>query len=188
MDRFDFLSSIHPISSDEYQQVVARLHTRSFKKGESLITAGQVQRQIYFIQSGVQMFHVDKDGKSHVIAFTYYPNLCAIPESFTNQEPSKYNFTCLTDSDINYISFDDMQDIFKRYQNIETLFRKINERLLSGMLNLHVEFRTMSIEERFRAFCRRSSHLLKLVPHKYIASYLGIDATNFSKLFNTVKI
>jgi hypothetical protein len=26
------------------------------------------------------------------------------------------------------------------------------------------------------------------VPHKYIASYLGIDATNFSKLYNRVKI
>jgi hypothetical protein len=43
------------------------------------------------------------------------------------------------------------------------------------------------MEERYKAFCRRSAHLLQRVPHKYIASYLGIDATNFSKLYNTVR-
>jgi CRP-like cAMP-binding protein len=187
MDRFNFLSAIHPISTKEYDELLSKLHSRSFKKGESIINAGQIQRQIYFIQSGVQMFHADSDGKSHVIAFTYYPNLCSIPESFSNQQHSKYSLTCVTDSEIDYISFNDMQDLFKKFQNIETLFRKINERLLSGILNLHIEFRTMSIEERFRTFCRRSPQLLQLVPHKYIA-YLGIDATNFSKLFNTVKL
>ena len=31
-------------------------------------------------------------------------------------------------------------------------------------------------------------HLLQLVPHKYLANYIGIDATNFSKLINSVRI
>lgn len=188
MDRFEFLCSIHAISRQEYQALVARLYARSYKKHESVISAGEVQKHLYFIKSGVQMFHVDVDGKSHVMAFTYYPNLCAIPESFTHQRPSRYNFTCVTDSEIDVVGYDDLQDVFTKFQNIETLFRKINERLLQGILNLHVEFRTLTIEERFRTFCARSPHLLQVVPHKYIASYLGIDATNFSKLFNTVKI
>jgi hypothetical protein len=35
---------------------------------------------------------------------------------------------------------------------------------------------------------QRSPHILNLVPHKYLASYLGMDATNFSKLLGSVKI
>jgi hypothetical protein len=35
---------------------------------------------------------------------------------------------------------------------------------------------------------QRSPHILQLVPHKYLANYLGIDATNFSKLLNRVRI
>jgi CRP-like cAMP-binding protein len=188
MDRYSFLSSIHPITKEEYEVLHANLHTRSFKKGESVLVSGQVQKQIYFIKTGIQMCHIEKDGKNYVVAFTYHPNLCAIPESFSDQKPSKYNFTCVTDSEMDYLSFDDMQALYKKFQNIETLFRKINEKLLSGIMNLHIEFRTMSIEERFITFCKRSPHLLRQVPHKYISSYLGIDATNFSKLFNTVKI
>lgn len=134
------------------------------------------------------MLNLDRNGKIHIIAFTYHPNLCAIPESFSEQKPSKYKFTCVTDSEVDYLSFADMQNLFVKYQNIETLFRKINEKLLTGLLNLHIELRSLSIEERFTIFCRRSPHLIQQVPHKYIASYLGIDATNFSKLFNSVKI
>jgi hypothetical protein len=47
---------------------------------------------------------------------------------------------------------------------------------------------SLSIEDRYRIFTQRSAFLLQLVPHKYIASYLHIDPTNFSKLFNTVRI
>ena len=134
------------------------------------------------------MCHFEKDARTHVIAFTYPPNLCALPESFSQQKPSKYYYTSITDSQIQYLTFDELQRIYSQFANIETLIRKINEKLLAGMLNLHLEFRTMTIEERFRAFSARSSQLFQQVPHKYIASYLGIDATNFSKFINRIRI
>ena len=187
MDRLTFLNSLHPITDEEYAELQKNLRSLTFCKGEHVIVPGQIQRHLYFVQSGVQMCHFEKDAKTHVIAFTYSPNLCAIPESFWQQKPSKYYYTCITDSQLQYLTFEDLQKLYEKYQNIETLFRKINERLLTGMLNLHLEFRSLNIEERFTTFCRRSPHLLHQVPHKYIASYLGIDATNFSKLFNNVK-
>lgn len=188
MTRLDFLNSIHNISETEFDALRSNLRSLSFKKGESIISHGQVQKHLYFVKNGVQMVHLERDGKTHVIAFTYHPNLCAIPDSFYQQKPSKYNYTATTESVLEYLTFSEMEKLFGAYPNIETLFRKINERLLSNMLNLHIELRTMSIEERFTTFCRRSPHLLQQVPHKFIASYLGIDATNFSKLFNSVKI
>jgi CRP-like cAMP-binding protein len=188
MDRYNFLTAIHPIDHEEYEELLKNLQEKSFRKGDHIIVPGQIQKQIYFIKSGVQMCHFEKGEKTHVIAFTYPPNLCALPETFSEQKPSKYYFTCITDSELEYLTYDDLQRVFGKYKNIETLFRRINDKLLSGILNLHLEFRTMSIEERFTTFCRRSPHLLQQVPHKYIASYLGIDATNFSKLFNSIKI
>lgn len=187
-DRQTFLTSFHPITSEEFQVLESKLQTSSFKKGEHIIAPGQIQRHLYFVRAGVQMCHFEKDTKTHVIAFTYPPNLCALPESFSQQKPSKYYYTSITDSEIQYLTFDNLQHLYTEFQNIETLFRKINEKLLVGMLSLHLEFRSMSIEERFTTFCGRSPHLFQQVPHKYIASYLGIDATNFSKLFNRIKI
>ncbi|MDQ3015104.1 MAG: Crp/Fnr family transcriptional regulator, partial [Bacteroidota bacterium] len=71
---------------------------------------------------------------------------------------------------------------------LERLFRKMTEAVLAGMINRHIELHSLTMEERYKIFCSRSPHLLHLVPHKYIASYLGMDATNFSKLYNSIRI
>ncbi len=159
-----------------------------FEKDEPLLVPGQVQRELYFVKRGVQMAYFDSGKRTHVIAFTYSPNLCANPESFNQQRPSTYFVTCLTQSEVEAISFDALQELFNQSQAIERLFRKMTEVVLAGMINRHIELHALTMEERYRTFCKRSAHLLQLVPHKYIASYLGMDATNFSKLYNQVKI
>ncbi|MDZ4846345.1 MAG: hypothetical protein SH857_12430 [Chitinophagales bacterium] len=133
------------------------------------------------------MSYFETDSKIHVIAFTYPPNLCAIPESFSFQLPSKYYLTCLTDSEFQYLTFEELQKLFEQSQQLERLFRRMTEAVLAGIINRHIELHSMTIEERFKIFSQRSPHLLQLVSHKYLASYLSIDATNFSKLFNNVK-
>lgn len=188
MERAEFFKQFMSLSSGDYALLTENLKSRSFKKGAVIITPGQTQRELYFVKTGIQMSWFDSENKTHVIAFTYYPDLCAIPESFSFQTPSKYFLTCLTDSELEYITYAELQQLFDKSPAIERLFRKMTEAFLAGMINLHYELHSATMEERFKSFCRRSPHLLQMVPHKYIASYLGIDATNFSKLFNQVKI
>jgi hypothetical protein len=75
-----------------------------------------------------------------------------------------------------------------KYREIETFSRKATEIMFIGMINWHYELLAFDIEKRFKLFAKRSSHLFNTVPHKYLASYLRIDPTNFSKLINNVKI
>ena len=51
-----------------------------------------------------------------------------------------------------------------------------------------IELQSFSAEQRFRALLKRSPHILHLVPHKYLASYLGMDATNFSKFLGNIRL
>ncbi len=186
-ERYEFIRSIHPLKDDEYQMLTGHLKSSHHKKGDNLVVPGQIQDRLYFVRSGVQMYHFDAHGKTNILGFAYSPNLCAVPESFFYQKPSQYYVTCLTDSEMDSLSFAALQQLFDQSQQIERLFRKMSEALIVGLINRQIELRSTSIEERFKAFCQRSPHLLQLVPHKYIASYLAIDPTNFSKLFNTVK-
>ena len=108
-------------------------------------------------------------------------------ESFIFQKPSAYNVTCITDSTLNYLSYSVLQEIFEKSRQVERLFRKLSENLSIGLINRQIELRSTTIEERFKIFCQRSPHLLQQVPQKYIAAYLAIDPTNFSKLMNSVR-
>ncbi|HVI46096.1 MAG TPA: Crp/Fnr family transcriptional regulator [Chitinophaga sp.] len=187
MERYQYFKQFHDISIADYHLLTDNLKPRSFKKGAFITVPGQIQRELYFVKNGVQMAYFDTDDKTYVIHFSYFPNLCAIAESFSFQVPSKYFLTCLTDSELEYLSYEDLQRLVDQSQQIERLFRRMTEAMLAGMIDLHIDLRAMTIEERYRTFCRKSPQLLHLVPHKYIASYLGIDPTNFSKLFNHVK-
>ncbi|HEX8529751.1 MAG TPA: Crp/Fnr family transcriptional regulator [Cytophagales bacterium] len=188
MDQHAYLNQFYPLAEADYQRLTVRLNTKIFPKGTLLVQPGQVQRELYFVQSGVQMSFVeDGAGRQQVIAFTYPPGPCAIPGSFPGQLPSRYFLACLSDSRLDCLAYEALQELFDQSLPVERLFRRMTEALLAGVIDRHVELHTLGMEERYRAFCRRSPHLLQRVPHKYIASYLGIDPTNFSKLYNTVK-
>lgn len=184
---YGFIKSIHDLSEEDYLLFTRDFKTRHFKKGDHIIVPGQTEKHIYFVKKGVQMYFFDSDGKTNILGFSYSPGFCAIPESFCFQKPAKYYLTCLTDCELDYLSFEALQKLFDQSQQIERLFRKLSESVAVGLINRQIELRSTSIEERFKAFCQRSPHLLQLIPHKYIAAYLAIDPTNFSKLFNTVK-
>jgi len=186
--QYEYFRLFHAISKADYELLISQLQTKTYRKNDLLIVPGQTQKELYFVKSGIQMSYFPAEKKPEVIAFTYPPNICAIPESFSFQVPSKCYLTCLTDSELDYITFNDLQKLFDQSQQIERLFRKMTEAVLAGIINRHHELQALTIEERYKAFCQRSAHLLHLVNHKYIASYLGISPTNFSKLFNTVKI
>lgn len=187
MIRHEYFKNFHDISIEDYELMKDKLKTKTIRKGDFITVPGQVQKELYFVKSGVQMSYFDGCGKTQVIAFTYFPNLCAIPESFSFQIPSKHFLISLTDSELEYITFEELQQLFDQSQQLERLFRKMTEFVLAGIINRHIELHCLTIEERYKTFCRRSPNLLQLVPHKYIASYLGINPTNFSKLFNHVK-
>lgn len=184
IDQLEYFRLFHDISQSDYALLTSKLKTKRFKRNEIIIGQGQVQKVLYFVKSGVQMSYFDAGHKTHVVTFTYAPDLCAIPESFSFQAPSKYFLISLTDSELDYISFSELLALFDQSQQIERLFRKMAEVIVAGLINRHIELHALTMAERYKNFCKKNPHLLQLIPHKYIASYLGIDPTNFSKLFN----
>jgi len=181
-----FLRQFHsPIDDTSLDLLLSKLTPLSIRKGEYLIEAGQVQQQLMFVYKGVQITCFDNDGDEHVITFSYPLSLAGIPDSFLYQIPSQDSIRALSDSEFGCISFDTLQQLFDESQPLERLFRKMIEAKLVGLITRHKEFHAYTIRERFQRFAQRSAHLFQLVPHKYIANYLNIDPTNFSKLYNS---
>ncbi|RTL49321.1 MAG: hypothetical protein EKK39_11310 [Sphingobacteriales bacterium] len=79
-----------------------------------------------------------------------------------------------------------MQQLIAKYPCIQQLLTK--SKALHDTLFRQVELQCYSNEEKFKALMERNAHLLNYAPHKYLASYLGMDATNFSKILNGYKI
>jgi CRP-like cAMP-binding protein len=183
-----FLQKIYPLENQVMEEYLSHWENHEATRKTIITSAGKTERYLYYVMEGIQRSYHLNDGKEHIIAFTYPPSFSGIPESFLVQKPSKYFLETITESRFLRISFEQHQQMMVKYRPIETLFRKTTETILIGVLERHYELMAYTIEERFKAFMERSPHLLNLVPHKDLASYLRIDPTNFSKLLSSVKL
>jgi CRP-like cAMP-binding protein len=179
---------IHPIAPDILEEYIKLWDTLEVPARASIIREGQTQKHLLFVTEGIQRIYFINEGKEHVLFFTYPPSFSLVPESFICQSPSKLFLDTITYSKFLRISYTDHYNMTMKYREIETFSRKATEIMFIGMINRHYELLAFDIEKRFKLFAKRSSHLFNTVPHKYLASYLRIDPTNFSKLINNVKI
>lgn len=184
-----FLLQVHPLSEEELAALTATWQPLTVKRKVVLTAAGETERYLYFVVEGIQRaFYLGDDNKEATIVFTYPPSFSGVADSFLTQTPSLYFLETLTASRLLRMHHDELTALMERYPAVRQLFFKASAFALKGALERHIELQCFTNEEKFRTLFRRSPHLLNLVPHKYLASYLGIDATNFSKLLASVKI
>lgn len=184
----DYLQLFHPLEDAAWGAMTAAFRTRTYDRDQVITGVGDVQRDLLFILEGVQYSYFVKDDKPFVMAFTYPVGISGIPESFLSQRPSTYALEAISASRVFLLSHGELMRLFDAFPSLERLFRKTTEAMLIAAAHGRYRQVSTSAEERFQQFAQQSAHLFNLVPHKLIASYLGIHPTNFSKLYNSIRI
>jgi CRP-like cAMP-binding protein len=162
----------------------------SVGKNQTLTVAGNIEAYLYFVVEGVQriFFLDDKKDREATLIFTYSPSFGGVIDSLLSQQPSRYYYETLSPSVLLVIPQDKFLALTNKSPALNKFVTKALTISLSGVLEGMMERQLFTSEEKFRKLLQRSPHILQLVPQKYLANYIGIDATNFSKLMNTVKI
>ena len=184
-----FMFRIHPLKEDEWEELSAIWQPMACKRKVVMTAAGETEHYIYFVTEGLQRaFYIGNEGQEATIVFSYPPSFSGLADSFLTQTPSKYFLETLTASKFLRASHKQFTGLMFKYPNIQYLVLKATAFAIKGVLERQIELQCFSAEEKFRTLLKRSPHVLQLIPHKYLASYLGIDATTFSKLLGSVKL
>jgi CRP-like cAMP-binding protein len=184
-----FCSSIHPVPDKEWTDFSTIWQTGEAKRKTILTSKGETEKTLYFITEGVQRaYYLTDEDKEATIVFTYPFSFSGVADSFLTQTPSLYFFETLTQSSFLKTSHSRVMELLDRYPNLERLISRATAFALKGALERQVELQTFSAEQKFKTLLNRSPQVLRLIPHKYLASYLGIDAATFSKLLSTVRV
>lgn len=177
------------LNSEELDQFYALFKPISYSRKSVLTEAGSTEKYLYFVLEGVQRIVFQDDlGHEATILFTYQGNFGGVLDSMLTGRKTKYTYETLTKSTLLRANIKEVQDLVKIYPAIYNLLFEGLLYAFSGLLERLVEIQCYSAEEKFRILLKRSPHILQIVPHKYLANYIGIDATNFSKLLNSVKL
>lgn len=149
---------------------------------------GDTEKYLYLVLDGVQRAYCTHDDKEVILVFSYAGSFSGIIDSFFLQQPSVFCLETITATRCLRIHYNDMARLMQQHRSIETWVRLAITRVLADTLQRHIEILSFSAEERFMALLRRSPHVLNLIPHKYLASYIGVDPTNFSKILGKVRL
>ena len=183
------VQAIHPLDQTDWEVLSGIWKPFTARRKEIVTSAGETERYVYFVTDGVQrIYYLDDRNREATIAFTYKPSFGGIVDSALMEVPSRYYYETLTPSSFIRASYSEFKQVAYERPAIERMLRAGMTHTLSGILERLVEVQCFSSEDKFRNLLKRSPHILQLVPHKYLANYLGIDPTNFSKLVNKVRI
>jgi CRP-like cAMP-binding protein len=184
-----FLRTWPQLPEEILQDLAGIFHPHSAKRKTILTAEGEVEKYLYLVLEGVQRaYAIGEDGREATLIFTYALSFSGVADSFLLQRPSRYWFETLTPSQFLRASFQDFDAVLCQHPRLERVLRLAICETLEGVLVRQIEVQSYTAEQRFRTLMQRSPHLLQLIPHKYIANYLGMDATNFSKLLGQIRI
>ena len=183
------VDAIHPLAPEEWDRFSAIWQSGEAKRKTILTAKGDTERTLYFITKGVQRaYYLTKEDKEATIVFTYPFSFSGVADSFLTQTPSLYFFETLTQSEFLKTTYAQVNALSLEFPNFARMLSMATAHALKGALHRQIELQTFTAEEKFTTLLNRSPQVLRLIPHKYLASYLGIDAATFSKLLATVRV
>ncbi|MCG2614708.1 Crp/Fnr family transcriptional regulator [Terrimonas sp. NA20] len=184
-----FIQAIYPLKEKEWEAFSSIWTPFECKRKTMLTAIGETEKHLYFVLEGLQRaFYIGEDNQEGTIVFTYPPSFSGVADSFLTQTPSKYFFETLSTSKFLRTTYKQMEELMLQYPDVQGMVLRITAFALKGVLERQVELQCFSAEEKFRTLLKRSPHVLQIIPHKYLASYLGIDPATFSKLLSSKRI
>jgi CRP-like cAMP-binding protein len=123
-----------------------------------------------------------KDGNDITESFSFEGDIVARIESLFSAKPSRKAIQVLEDSELVAINASQLFQLYNSFPEIERLFRKIFEAGYVQMVHRLEGIQFHTAEERYSALLDEAPGVLKRVPLKYIASYLGITQVSLSRI------
>lgn len=168
---------------NEIQRVVQFVH---LNKGEIFINEGAIANEIAFTNKGYLRVYYHFDGEEITRDITPLNTFATALPSFVSQTPSYEIISAITDCELITISRDHMDYLYSKYPKWERLGRRITEEMFVESQRRIYSFITETAETRYKKLLKQYPEMVRDVPLKYIADYLGIKLQSLSRLRKTI--
>jgi CRP-like cAMP-binding protein len=182
MNLIDFLNTRFGTRFADTSEFPIEFKEQHIKKGAIITDYGQVERKLYFINSGFVQLTMLHDGEERIIEFFFENNFVCAYTSFLKQEASDVRMTALTKCKMEVIQYSDLQKAYADSLLVNKLGRLLTEQIYIIKAKREKDFLTKSAGERYAELLSLRPDILKLIPVNKIAKYLGIHPESLSRI------
>jgi len=167
---------------DEERFIDSIFEPKVLAKGEYLLLAGDVCREAAFIESGVFRSYINTGERDATFYFAAENDFICDYSSFLPRTPSDKNIQALEAAEVRVISFDGLQEFYRKVASGERFGRLIAEEIFLDSIQQLASFYSDKPAVRYQNFVHRFPHLVQRLPQYYIASYVGIEPQSLSRI------
>lgn len=176
------IKNIYSIASSSEKALLAICHEVSFPKGKHVQEIGHTCKTVYFVKKGVVRIYYFKDAIDITESFEFENAFVARAESLFTGKPSRKAIQAIEDTTLIAVDSNKLFKLFDLHPDLERLFRKIIETSYVNTVNRIESLQFNTAEERYRSLIKDAPDVLKRIPLKYVASYLGITQVSLSRI------
>ncbi len=178
-----YLTAQHSFSAGDLRRIEAEFMPKPYSKGDFLVRVGQVDRYVWFIESGVLRIYEELvDGTEQTFYFVSAGQLMADPESFNAQTPALVSIQTVTNVQTLAISYDGFQRLVQDVPAWSSTIQRIVERSLLEKVQKRSRLLYEDAKTRYVRLRLEQPDVAQQVPLGMIASYLGITLPSLSRL------
>lgn len=101
--------------------------------------------------------------------------------SFISGKPSDYFLQAIEDSEVLYLPKAELDKLYKNQPKMQEMMRNFWEDVLLNLINRFTALQKDSAEKRYLDILAKPSYL-KIIPQKYLASFIGVTPTSLSRI------
>ena len=166
------LQSFANISEEDSNYFCSKLKKVELQKKKVLLTKGATENHLSFVEEGTLRLFIPKIENDVTFGFVFKNSFVSAYDSFLTQSPSEYSIETFNDLESIYQNTTIGNEIGRK--NAENLFLLKSKRELSLLNN--------TPEERYLNLFHERPELIKQIPLKYIASYIGVTPQALSRI------
>lgn len=178
------INSISGMSQHDFDLSLKYWRHIKYQKGEFFNEYKNVCKHIGFIMNGVFRVYkiTDNDAIEKNMLFFTENQFITSYKSFFSQLSCDYFTESMTASEILYIHYDHLQELFKSSPAWERFGRIFAELALNAVMENIEGFLFKTAEDRYQELLDHHPMIIQSVPLYHIASYLGIGGPSLSRI------
>jgi CRP-like cAMP-binding protein len=176
-----FMEKYTAVSDVEWEEISVCFQQEFLQKDELLLKEGKICRYLYFIESGLLRFYINKDGSDITKFFTEAPYCFTSQVSFTAEKPATENIQAIEKSVIWQITLKQANELLE-FKSWNTFIRKLIQEVQSYTEEILQEIQTETAAHRYEKMLQSNPILLQRLQLKHLASYFGIAPQSLSRI------
>jgi CRP-like cAMP-binding protein len=181
-----YFEKIVKLTDDDWRIFSSKLTNVVLPKKHILLKSGQTEDYLSFVETGMIRFYIPKGEDELTFAFVFDQSFVSAYDSFLTRQPSNYQIETLTKTTLWRLTYADLQDIYAKTNIGNKIGRLASEDLFLKKSKREISLLNESAEERYRNLFKEQPRLIKEIPLKYIASYIGITPQALSRIRNRI--